>query len=282
MGIINQFETINCGGKLLDLKDPVVMGILNVTPDSFFDGNQYSSEKQALSQVEKMLEEGASIIDIGGMSSRPGAEIISASEEVERVLPIVKSVLQTFPQTIISVDTWRWEVAKQAVDEGAVMVNDISAGKLDKDLWHNLASLNVPYILMHMQGTPKDMQSNPTYDNVSLEIMDQLSEGVTELRKLGVKDIIIDPGFGFGKTIQHNYQLLKDLNEFKIIGCPVLVGLSRKSMIHKLLNILPINALNGTTASHMLALQNGANILRVHDVAAASECIQIFKTYRDA
>ena len=282
MSIINQFKTINCGGQLLDLSDPIVMGILNITPDSFFDGAKYQTTDQSLAQVEKMLAEGATIIDVGGMSSRPGAEVISSQEELDRVLPIVESIIKQFPNTIISVDTWRWEVARQAVDAGAKMINDISSGTLDPELWPNLASLNVPYILMHMQGIPMTMQSNPNYENVSLEIMDALSAGVTKLRELGVKDIIIDPGFGFGKTIQHNYQLLKDLKEFRIIGCPVLVGLSRKSMIHKLLNTLPANALNGTTASHMLALQNGANILRVHDVKAAQECIQIYKTYRDA
>ncbi len=282
MAIINQYQTINCGGRLLDLSDPIVMGILNITPDSFFDGSKYEKEDKSLAQVQKMLSEGASLIDVGGMSSRPGAEIISPQEELDRVLPVVESIKKHFPEAIISVDTWRWKVASQAVNSGATLINDISAGSLDQELWPNLASLNVPYILMHMQGDPKTMQSNPSYENVSLEIMDALSSGVTKLRSLGVKDIIVDPGLGFGKTIQHNFQILKDLKEFRILGCPVLVGLSRKSMIHKLLNVLPSEALNGTTASHIFALQNGANILRVHDVKEAKECIQIFKTYRDA
>jgi len=282
MSIINQFKTINCGGNLLDLSDPIVMGILNLTPDSFFDGNKFSTEEKALKQVEKMLNEGASIIDVGGMSSRPGAKIINEEEELKRVLPIIQLIQKNFPKAVISVDTWRWEIAQRSVEAGATMINDISAGSLDENLWPNLSKLNVPYVLMHMQGIPKNMQTNPNYENVSLDIMDSLSAGVTKLRELGVKDIIVDPGFGFGKTIEHNFKLLKDLNEFKIIGCPLLVGLSRKSMIHKLLNILPINALNGTTASHMLAMLNGANILRVHDVSEAKECIQIFKTYRDA
>ena len=281
MGIFEQYLTINCRGTLLDFASPKVMGILNVTPDSFYDGSKYASEQAILDQVSKMLEEGATIIDVGGMSSRPGAETISVQAELDRVLPAIELINKNHPKALISIDTWRWEVAKEAVGRGASLVNDISMGLLDEEMWKNIASLNVPYILMHIQGNPQNMQEKPSYENVTLEIMDLLSAGITKLRGLGLKDIIIDPGFGFGKTIAQNYQLLRELAHFRILGCPLLIGVSRKSMIHKLLEILPGQALNGTTAVHMLSLINGANILRVHDVKPAMESIKIFKAYQN-
>lgn len=281
MAIIQQNTTINCAGILIDLAQPKIMGVLNSTPDSFYDGGKFDSMQSAMDQVGSMIESGADFIDIGGMSSRPGAAILSVQEEMDRVLPYVKEIRSVFPDCLISIDTWRWEIAKNCVDAGASMINDISSGSLDPDLLPNLPSLNVPYVLMHMQGVPKNMQEQPTYENVSLEIFDFLSARIQTLKELGQKDIIIDPGFGFGKTVQHNYRLLKDLANFRILGCPILVGLSRKRMIHKLLEILPEQALNGTTAAHMLSLLNGANILRVHDVKEAKECVKIYETFQN-
>jgi dihydropteroate synthase len=270
-------KTINCKGKLLDLSTPKIMGILNVTPDSFFDGGRYNSVDNALFQVEKMLGEGADIIDVGGMSSRPGAEVISTEEELRRVIPIVKAIQMRFSDAILSIDTVKAEVAKQAIEAGGHLVNDISAGQFDAQLYETVARLNVPYFLMHMNGTPKTMQHNPEYDNVVTHVTDFFIREVGILRALGVKDIILDVGFGFGKTIEHNYQLLKKLQDFKIFDLPLLVGVSRKSMIYKFLDIEPESALNATSALHFLALQNGGNLLRVHDVKEAKEVIQLWQ-----
>ncbi len=270
-------NSLNCNGQLLSLEEPVVMGILNVTPDSFYDGGEYMLVDTAVQRVNIMIDEGASIIDIGGMSSRPGAEIIDVDEECRRVLPIIKEVKKQFPDVIISIDTVQGEIAQKAIGEGASMINDISGGSIDNRIWDVAKNNNVPYVLMHMKGVPSTMQIDPAYADVALDILKYLKDKVFELRILGVKDLIIDPGFGFGKTIEQNFKLLDRLSSFKILDCPILVGLSRKSMIYKLLDTTPDKALNGTTAVHMMALQNGAKILRVHDVKQASECIKIHK-----
>lgn len=268
---------INCRGQLLDLSHPKIMGILNVTPDSFYDGGKYNAIDNALFQVEKMLAQGADIIDIGGMSSRPGAEVISTAEELQRVIPVVGKVSKRFPECIISVDTVKSEVAKNAVEAGAHIINDISAGQFDNNLYQTVADLAVPYILMHMNGSPKTMQLNPNYDNVVTHVTDFLIREVGILRSLGIKDIILDVGFGFGKTIENNYQLLRQLSDFQILDLPIMVGISRKSMIYKYLNIEAKEALNGTSVLHLAALQNGGNILRVHDVKAAKEVVQLWE-----
>ncbi|MEM1124171.1 MAG: dihydropteroate synthase [Bacteroidota bacterium] len=268
--------TLNCNGQLLSLEEPIVMGILNVTPDSFYDGGRYQDNSAILRQAEKMLAEGAKIIDIGGMSSRPGAAIIDVAEELQRVVAPIKVIHQTFPDAIISIDTVRAEVAQAAVAVGASIINDISAGKIDPDFYQTVADLGVPYVLMHMQGKPATMQEQPKYADISLEVLDFFIKEVGKLRALGLKDIILDPGFGFGKTIDHNYQLLNHIHAFQILDLPILAGISRKSMIHKFLGITPETALNGTTALNMVALQQGAKILRVHDVKEAVETIQLY------
>lgn len=274
--MLYQQTTLNCKGQLINLESPIVMGILNRTPDSFYDGNYYSKEKSMLQQVEKMITEGAAIIDVGGMSSRPQSTVISPTEEIERVLAAIKSIKKYFPETVISIDTFRAEVALPAVEAGASLINDISGGTIDASLFEKIAPLNVPYVLTHIQGTPQSMQDNPTYEDVVQEVLDYFIKKLGELRILGLKDIIIDPGFGFGKTIIHNYELLKNMHVFKILEIPVLVGLSRKSMIYKPLEISPQEALNGTTAVHMIALQQGAKILRTHDVKEAMQAIRLF------
>lgn len=270
--------TLNCNGILLDLIDPVVMGILNITPDSFYDGGQYQSETFILNQVEKMLSEGAAVIDIGGMSSRPGAMIISAEEEIKRVLLAIRCIKRAFPKTILSIDTWRSSVAKASFEEGINIINDISGGQFDDTLFSTVASFkNVPFILMHIKGKPDTMQNAPQYDNLLEEILQYFIEKAGKLRELGVKDIVLDPGFGFGKTLDHNYEILKKMHVLKIMDMPVLVGVSRKSMIYKYLNTNPQEALSATSALNMVALQQGAKILRVHDVKEANEVIQLFK-----
>ena len=268
-------NVLNCKGRLLNLEVPAVMGILNVTPDSFYDGGQFNVIENALEQTGQMLEEGATIIDIGGMSSRPGAEIISVDEELNRVLLIVREIHKSFPKAILSIDTVHSDVAQKTIDEGVSMINDISGGTIDPGIWDVAKVNDVPYVLMHMQGRPNDMQKNPTYDDVALDILKFLRDKVFNLENLGVKDILIDPGFGFGKSIDQNYQLLNRLGSFRILDCPILVGISRKSMIYKLLDGTPEEALNGTSALHMIALQNGAKILRTHDVREAVECVQL-------
>ena len=271
--------TLNCGGRLVSLEKPLVMGVLNVTPDSFYDGGRYTAEEQVLEQTRRMLEEGAAFIDVGGMSSRPGAQIISIEEELQRVIPVIKLIKKHFPEALISIDTIRGQVARQAADAGAVMINDISAGKFDPVMFPTVAELGLPYVLMHMQGKPADMQKDPVYENVTLEVLDFFIRQVGTLRELGVKDIILDPGFGFGKTVAHNYQLLRDLAVFNMLDCPTLAGVSRKSMICKVLGVKPAEALNGTTAVNTLALLGGAHILRVHDVKEAREAIEIVSAF---
>ncbi|MFN0036956.1 MAG: dihydropteroate synthase [Saprospiraceae bacterium] len=270
--------TLRCNGQLLDLSRPVVMGILNVTPDSFFDGGKYPDESAMLKQAEKMLREGAAILDIGGASSRPGAEEVGEAEEMRRVIPTIEVILKNFPDTILSVDTWRANVARAAVDAGASIVNDISAGSLDPKMFETVASLGTPYILMHIQGAPGTMQKNPHYKDVVTEVLDFFVKKIETLRGLGVRDIVLDPGFGFGKTLAHNYTLLKNLHVFRnVLGLPVLAGLSRKSMIWKPLGITPAEALNGTSALHVVALQQGASILRAHDVREAAEVVRLWE-----
>lgn len=267
--------TINCKGKLINLSTPHVMGILNSTPDSFFDGGKYTTETAILSQTEKMLKEGATFIDVGGYSSRPGASSISEEQELQRVIPVIERLVKEFPTILISVDTFRSKVAKQAVNCGAVIVNDISGGKMDANMFDIVAKLQVPYIVMHMRGTPKNMQQNPTYENVTQSLISFFAEQISKLRQLKLNDIIIDVGFGFGKTITHNFELLKNLALFKNLDVPILAGISRKSMLYKTLDILPQEALNGTTVANTIALLNGANIIRVHDVKEAVQTIKI-------
>ncbi|SNR17248.1 dihydropteroate synthase [Tenacibaculum jejuense] len=267
--------TINCKGTLIDLSSPKVMGILNITPDSFYDGGKYKSDISILNQTNKMLTDGATFIDVGAYSSRPGAQHISEEEELKRIVPIIELLLKNFPEITISVDTFRSKVAEETIVAGASLINDISGGNMDNKMYSTVAKLQVPYILMHMQGTPQNMQKNPTYNNIITDLISFFAEKIFELRKLKLNDVIIDVGFGFGKTIDHNYQLLKDLDLFKNLDVPVLTGVSRKSMLYKLLNITPQEALNATTAANTIALLNGSNILRVHDVKEAVEAIKI-------
>lgn len=268
-------KSINCHGKLIDLSSPKVMGILNCTPDSFFDGGKYNNSAAIVNQVEKMLSEGATFIDVGAYSSRPGAKHISEEEELARILPVTKLLISEFSSILISADTFRSNVAKQCVDNGACIINDISAGEMDVKMFSEIAKLQVPYVIMHMQGTPQNMQQNPTYANVVTDLLYYFSKKLVELHKLGVNDVITDMGFGFGKTVDHNYQLLKNLELFKNLEAPILVGLSRKGMLYKPLNITAESALNTTTAANTIALLNGASILRVHDVKEAVESIKI-------
>jgi dihydropteroate synthase len=271
--------TLNCNGRLVYLDEPKVMGILNLTPDSFYDGGQYLTETQILNQVEKMLLDGASIIDIGAVSSMPNAKEVAVEEEEKRMFKTLKRVVKHFPDAIISVDTFRSSIAKQAIDFGAAIINDIYAANFNEDILGICAKYQVPIILMHMQGNPSTMQIKPTYDDVVVDILDFFIQKINLAKQYGVHDIVVDVGFGFGKTMAHNYTLLKYLESFKILNKPILVGISRKSMIHKLLAIEPKLALNGTSILHTLALQNGANILRAHDVKEAMECINIFNYY---
>lgn len=274
--MINKHITLNCNGQLLSLHQPIVMGIINATPDSFYEGSRISGVDEALHRAEQQLEEGAAILDIGGMSSRPGAQVITVEEELSRIVPIISSIKKKFPEAIISVDTVHAEVARAGVMEGAGLINDISAGRIDAGLYERVAELGVPYVLMHMQGRPENMQLAPSYDNILEEVLNFLTLEVGKLRQLGIKDIIIDPGFGFGKTIEDNYRILKSLHVFQVLGLPILSGLSRKSMIYKLLEIEAGEALNGTSALHMVALQQGSSILRTHDVKAANEVIKLW------
>ena len=267
---------INVNGRLMDLSEPQVMGILNVTPDSFYAGSRSETEKDIVQRLHQIIDEGASIIDIGGYSSRPNAEHISAEEEMNRLRNGLEIIRKHSPNAVVSVDTFRADVAKMCVEEyGVAIINDISAGQMDEEMFPTIAKLGVPYIIMHMKGTPQDMQMSPQYDHFLKEIFYYFSERVQKLRDLGVKDIIIDPGFGFGKTLEHNYELMNHLEEFSLFELPLLVGVSRKSMIYKLLGTTPEEAMNGTTALHTIALLKGANILRVHDVKEAVESIKI-------
>ena len=269
--------TINCKGNLIDLSTPKVMGILNCTPDSFFDGGKYKSESDILFQVEKMLKEGATFIDIGAYSSKPEANFVSEEEELQRLLPIIDLVFKHFPETLLSVDTFRSNVAQKAIENGAAMVNDISAGKLDENMLETVAKLQVPYVMMHMKGNPQTMQSLANYEDVVKEMLFYFSERINKARSFGLNDIIIDPGFGFAKTLEQNYEVLQKLDYFNILELPILVGVSRKSMIYKTLDNSPQEALNGTSVLNTIALQKGANILRVHDVKEAVECVKLIE-----
>lgn len=279
---INRRQTINCHGRLIDLSAPVVMGIVNATPDSFFAGSRFLGETDILKRVEQILSEGGTMVDVGAYSSRPGAEHITADEEITRLMPVLESIRKHFPHVIISIDTFRASVANKAVSEGeADIVNDISGGEMDPAMFEAVANLKVPYVLMHMQGTPQNMHHNPTYHDLMSDISKWLSVRVNALRAMGVADIIIDPGFGFGKTLHHNFMLLKELNQFKLFELPVLVGVSRKSMVYKLLDVAVEDALNGTTVLNTFALQKGANILRVHDVKEAVQCVALIQKLTD-
>jgi len=271
-------KTINCRGKLVSLDTPKVMGILNLTPDSFFDGGKFDDKTKIFSQVEKMLSEGADFIDIGAISSRPGASLITVKEELERLIPVLKELVKSFPEALFSIDTFRAEVAKQSIENGAAIINDISGGNLDENMFKTIAKLKCPYILMHMRGTPETMNSLANYENLTTDIIQELVFKIDKLIELNVSDIIVDPGFGFSKTVAQNFELLKELVILKkIIDLPILVGISRKSMIWRTLNVTANEALNGTTALNMIALEKGSNILRVHDVKEAKETITLFK-----
>lgn len=269
-------KSINCKGKLIVFDKPKVMGILNLTPNSFYDGGSYSSVSDALKKVEKMLSEGADFIDIGAYSSKPNAEFVSSEEEMQRLIPVLKEIVKNFPQAIISIDTFRAEVAKKAIDVGASIINDISGGLLDEKMFDEVAKAHVPYILMHMRGTPQDKQQFTVYEDVTKEVALYFSKRIALAIEKGIKDIIIDPGFGFAKTLDQNYELMKNLSFLKNLNFPILSGISRKSMIYKYLEISPEDALNGTTALNMFSLINGANILRVHDVKEAVECVKLY------
>lgn len=268
--------TINCHGELLDLTSAKIMGIINITPDSFYE-NSRTSSKDLLKKAENMLEQGADLLDIGGYSSRPGATEVSQEEELKRVVPVVKTLVKTFPKVRISVDTFRSEVARQSLSEGACMINDISAGHLDEKMWQIIADFQVPYIAMHMKGTPKNMQEHTHYEDIVKEMIFYFSQIKAKAQQYGINDLIIDPGFGFSKTLEQNYEILRKLSLFRILDVPILVGVSRKSMLYRLLQTTAENALNATTIVNTLALTKGAHILRVHDVQQAKECVQIFE-----
>jgi dihydropteroate synthase len=274
--MFEEATTINCRGRILDLSSPKVMGIINITDDSFYSGSKLKDINAILRKAEEMFTDGASIIDIGGMSSRPGSEPISEEEELNRVIPCLQQLNAKFPEGIFSIDTYRSRVAYESYQAGAAIINDISAGRMDDKMYQTVADLGAPYVLMHMQGTPTNMQLNPEYEDVALEVLDFFIAEIGKLRSLGIKDIIIDPGFGFGKTLDHNYQLLQRVHVFKLTSLPIMIGISRKSMIYKLLDISPEMALNGTSALNMYALQQGAKLLRVHDVKDAVEVIKLF------
>ena len=267
--------TINCLGRLIDLASPKVMGILNVTPNSFYDGGKHSDEESMLSQVEKMLTEGATFIDIGAYSSKPSAEFVSEEEEIARLIPVIQLVLKHFPETLISIDTFRAKVAKAGIEKGACIINDISAGNLDATMMETVSKLQVPYIMMHMKGNPQTMQSLANYENITKEMLFYFSEKVVLARSIGIRDLLIDPGFGFAKTKEQNFEVMNNLELFQMIELPILVGVSRKSMIYKTLETSADSALNGTTVLNTIALQKGANILRVHDVKEAMEAIKL-------
>ena len=273
---------INVNGSLLDLSQPRVMGILNVTPDSFYAGSRTQTEAEIVRRVKQIVSEGAAIIDIGAYSSRPNADNVSAREEMERLRMGLKILFEIQPDAVVSVDTFRADVARMCVEEyGGAIINDIAAGEMDANMFHTVAALNVPYIMMHMQGTPQSMQQHPHYDNLLKEVFLYFARKVQQLRDLGVKDIILDPGFGFGKTMEHNCELLSHLEEFRIFELPLLVGVSRKSMIYRLLDITPQEALNGTTVLDTICLLKGADILRVHDVKEAVETVRIVQAMRN-
>jgi len=273
--------TLNCKGRLLVIEKPLVMGIINATPDSFFGGSRFNGVDEIVTTAENMLNDGADIIDIGGQSTRPGSELISAEEEIERIVPAIKAIANKLPNAFISIDTFYSTVAMAAVDAGATIVNDISAGSMDNKMIKTVAELKVPYVLMHMKGTPQTMQQNTRYENVTREVLDFFILKTNELKNAGIVDIIIDPGFGFAKKINQNFQLLKNLSVFKMLDKPIMLGISRKSTIYKTLEINADDALNGTTVLNTIGLMNGASILRVHDVKEAKEAVKLFSaTYK--
>lgn len=267
---------INCKGNLIDLSTPKVMGILNVTPNSFFDGAKYETETQILNRVDQMLTEGADFIDVGAYSSKPNAEEVSEKDELKRLIPVIQLLIKKYPDLLISVDTFRSEVARQAIENGACMINDISAGSLDEKMMATIAEFQVPYIMMHMRGTSQTMMQLTQYEDIVKELLFYFSEKVSQARALGINDLIIDPGFGFAKTLEQNFEVMQKLELFGILELPILAGVSRKSMIYKPLGSSPEKALNGTTALNMIALTKGASILRVHDVKEAVECVKLF------
>ncbi|WP_293297089.1 dihydropteroate synthase [uncultured Pedobacter sp.] len=272
---LNRKHTLNCKGKLIDMSRPSVMAILNITPDSFYSSSRANSIDEALQKAENFVNAGAKFIDVGAYSSRPDAADVSETEETARVVPIIQALNQAFPETLISVDTFRASVAEKSIEAGAHLINDIAAGNLDEKMFETVAKLQVPYIMMHMKGTPQNMQDSPSYGNVSTEVFSYFNEKIETLTQLGVKDIILDPGFGFAKTLDHNYELLRNMQLLSLFNLPLLVGFSRKSMITKALNIKTEDALNGTTVLNTIALLKGANILRVHDVKEAMECVKL-------
>nr|WP_314834703.1 dihydropteroate synthase [uncultured Flavobacterium sp.] len=268
--------TINCKGQLIDLTIPKIMGILNVTPNSFFDGGKYKNESEILSRVEKMSSEGATFIDVGAYSSKPSAEFVSEQEEISRIIPVLDLVLKHFPETILSIDTFRAEVAKASIESGAAIINDISAGHLDEKMLETVAKYSVPYIMMHMKGTPQTMQTLTQYNDIVKEMLFYFSERIAKARSFGINDLITDPGFGFAKTVEQNYEVFQKLDLFNLLELPMLIGISRKSMIYKTLDSNAEEALNGTTVLNTIALTKGAKILRVHDVKEAMECVTLF------
>lgn len=276
MTVNKKTMTINCKGQLIDLSIPKVMGILNVTPNSFFDGGKYNDESEILSQVEKIIADGATFIDLGAYSSKPSAEFVSEQEELDRIIPAVQLILKHFPEALLSIDTFRAGVAKACIENGAAIINDIAAGELDDKMFDVIAKYNVPYIMMHMRGTPQTMQSMTNYEDIIKEMLFYFSEKIHKARSLGINDLIIDPGFGFAKTIEQNYEVMQKMELFQMLELPLLVGISRKSMIYKVLNSSPKDALNGTTFLNTIALTKGASILRVHDVKEAVECVQLW------
>ena len=273
-------KTINCKGKLIDLSTPKVMGIINLTPDSFYDGGKLDSEKEIIHQAEKMLKEGATFLDLGGYSSRPGANFVSETDELNRVLPAVKTLIKEFPNINLSIDTFRSKIAKTCIENGACMINDISAGLLDPQMLEVIANYQVPLVIMHMRGTPETMMLNTNYENLTNDILYFFSERISKARALGINDIIVDPGFGFSKKLDQNFELFNDLELFSFLNTPILIGISRKSMIQKTLNISATESLNGTTALHAIALQKGVSILRVHDVKEAFETISLLQNLK--
>lgn len=273
-------KTINCKGNLIDLSTPKVMGVINLTPDSFYDGGKLTSEKEILLQANKMLQEGATFLDLGAYSSRPGAQFVSEKEEIHRLLPVIKILLNEFPETLLSIDTFRSNVANESIYAGASLINDISAGTLDDHMFKIIAQHQVPYVMMHMRGTPETMMQNTDYTNLTKEVIYYFSERIAKARSFGINDLIADPGFGFSKTLDQNYDLFNDLELFRYLNAPLLIGISRKSMIQKKIKTTAADSLNGTTALHAIAIQKGASILRVHDVKEAFETINLLQNLK--
>lgn len=273
-------KTINCKGNLIDLSTPKVMGVINLTPDSFYDGGKLTSEKEILLQANKMLKEGATFLDLGAYSSRPGAQFVSEKEEIHRLLPVIKILLNEFPETLLSIDTFRSNVANESIYAGASLINDISAGKLDDHMFKIIAQHQVPYVMMHMRGTPETMMQNTDYTDLTKEVIYYFSERIAKARSFGINDLIVDPGFGFSKTLDQNYELFNDLELFRHLNVPLLIGISRKSMIQKKIKTTAADSLNGTTALHAIAIQKGVSILRVHDAKEAFETINLLQNLK--